>query len=201
MEFSHTWITIPLVGGFIGWITNLIAVRMLFHPRVPVKIGPFSVQGVFPKRQEQLAQKLGELVATELFSGKDAAESIRKAALSEASIDLVLGKIGTALQTRVPAVFPMATMFLTPEVMKSIMEAFRPDVEALLSLLVDKLSGTLEHTVDIREIVREKVSAFSSDKLEEIILGLMKKELVFVEYVGGVLGVLIGIAQVLLTVI
>jgi len=64
--------------------------------------------------------------------------------------------------------------------------------------LIDRLSGQLEEELDIHRIVEEKVAAFSSDKLEEILFSIMRREFKFVEMVGAVLGFLIGVAQVLL---
>jgi uncharacterized membrane protein YheB (UPF0754 family) len=51
----------------------------------------------------------------------------------------------------------------------------------------------------LEKIVTQKVSSFSSDKLEAILNDIMKKEFVFVEIIGGVLGFIIGLLQVLLT--
>jgi uncharacterized membrane protein YheB (UPF0754 family) len=48
-------------------------------------------------------------------------------------------------------------------------------------------------------MVREKVANFSSDKLEDILQGVMKREFRFVEAIGGVFGFLIGVAQMLLS--
>lgn len=45
----------------------------------------------------------------------------------------------------------------------------------------------------------EKVKNFSSDKLEEILYSIMKKEFVFIEIIGAVLGFLIGVIQILIT--
>jgi uncharacterized membrane protein YheB (UPF0754 family) len=43
------------------------------------------------------------------------------------------------------------------------------------------------------------VAAFSSDKLEQILYEMMSKEFRFVEIIGGILGFLIGMMQVMLT--
>jgi uncharacterized membrane protein YheB (UPF0754 family) len=53
----------------------------------------------------------------------------------------------------------------------------------------------LEKNMDVEAVVREKVAAFSSDKLEEMLLGIMKREFRFIEWVGAVLGFLIGLTQ------
>ena len=61
-------ILLPLIAAFIGWFTNWIAIKMLFHPKEPKKILGITFQGIFPKRQRQFAEKLGALVSTELIS-------------------------------------------------------------------------------------------------------------------------------------
>ncbi len=58
---------IPLISAFIGWVVNLIALKILFHPRHPIKILGITFQGIFPKRQQQFAIKLGKVVSSELL--------------------------------------------------------------------------------------------------------------------------------------
>jgi uncharacterized membrane protein YheB (UPF0754 family) len=55
--------------------------------------------------------------------------------------------------------------------------------------------------MDVKELVREKVEAFSSDKLEEILFSIMRKEFRFIEIIGAILGFLIGCIQIALTLI
>ncbi len=62
--------TLPFIAAFIGWFTNYLAVKMLFHPRKPIRFLGMTIQGIFPKRQELFAQKLGVLVSKELISIK-----------------------------------------------------------------------------------------------------------------------------------
>jgi len=54
----------------------------------------------------------------------------------------------------------------------------------------------LEKNMDVETVVREKVEAFSSDKLEEMLLGIMRREFRFIEGVGAVLGFVIGWIQI-----
>ena len=46
--------TLPFIGALIGWFTNYIAIKMLFHPRDEVRIFFIPIQGVFPRRQKDL---------------------------------------------------------------------------------------------------------------------------------------------------
>ena len=68
----------PIVGAIIGYVTNVIAIKMLFLPRNPIKIGRFQVPftpGIVPKRKPLLAGVLGKAIS-ERFWGFDDLESI-----------------------------------------------------------------------------------------------------------------------------
>jgi uncharacterized membrane protein YheB (UPF0754 family) len=50
-----TWIAVPAIGGVIGWITNWIAVKMIFRPLRPIRLLGFRLHGLVPRRQADLA--------------------------------------------------------------------------------------------------------------------------------------------------
>ena len=72
----------PVIGAVIGYFTNYIAVKMLFRPLHPVKIGgktlPFT-PGIIPKGKPRLAKALGKAVGTTLLTEND----IKNVLLSE----------------------------------------------------------------------------------------------------------------------
>ena len=75
---------LPIIAGGIGWLTNFLAVKMLFHPRKEINaLGLIRIQGVFPKRQAALAEKLGEIVSEQLFSISDVTSKLREVAGSD----------------------------------------------------------------------------------------------------------------------
>lgn len=64
----------PVIGGIIGYITNYIAIKMLFRPLMPIMIGRFRVPftpGIVPKRKDALASTLGEAVVAKFFNADD----------------------------------------------------------------------------------------------------------------------------------
>ena len=61
----------PIVGAVIGGITNSLAIKMLFRPINPVKIGNYTLPftpGVIPKEKARIAHKIGQVVSTELLN-------------------------------------------------------------------------------------------------------------------------------------
>ena len=84
---------LPVIAAGIGWITNFLAVKMLFHPKSEVKLLGLRIQGVFTKRQAALAQKLGDIVSEELFSIKEVTGKIENMATSEDFLKSLSGKV------------------------------------------------------------------------------------------------------------
>ena len=74
------------------------------------------------------------------------------------------------------------------------------EIAEVIPGVIDSYANKLKNEVDVEAIVYEKVLNFSSDKLEEILYSIMKKEFKFIELLGGVLGFLIGIIQLCIVV-
>jgi uncharacterized membrane protein YheB (UPF0754 family) len=78
------WILVPLniaIAAAIGGITNYLAIRMLFHPRHEIRIGSWRVPftpGLIPKRKDEIAAALGDVVAEYLVTPAGIREWLQK---------------------------------------------------------------------------------------------------------------------------
>ena len=190
--------TLPFIAAITGWVTNYLAIKMLFHPRKKVNLLLFSVQGIFPKRQEVLAERLGQIVAKELFSFKDIKDRFTSTSTAVEINKVLDEKLEDFLEVKMKTTLPMLAMFLNKDAKVKIKDTLHMEFQNILPDILNKYSEKLERDIDIEEIVSKKVSAFSSDKLENILFSIMKKEFKFIELLGGVLGFLIGIIQLLI---
>lgn len=80
-------ILLPIaVGALIGYCTNYIAIKMLFHPRKPVKfmgkVLPFT-PGVIPKNQSRIAHAVGSAVGENLLTADDIVEALKSEEIKE----------------------------------------------------------------------------------------------------------------------
>ncbi len=185
----------PLICALIGWITNILAVKMLFHPRKPLCIGPFSLQGVFPKRQKALAKRLGDMVDSQLINIEEITSALKDEGLGANLNEKVDAYVDAMLREKLAAAIPMAAMFLNDNTVSKIKSVLVPEIEKMIPELLEHAACELENRFDVGAIVREKIEGFTIDKLEDILFSIMKKEFTFIEYAGGVLGLIIGIFQ------
>ncbi|MCX6209570.1 MAG: DUF445 family protein [Bacteroidetes bacterium] len=190
---------IPFISAFIGWFTNWIAIKMLFHPKEPKRILGITFHGIFPKRQKIFAQHLGKLVSKELISFEEIEAKITSPENLQKVMPVVDEHIENFLKNKLAATMPMLSMFIGDKTIAQLKTVFMQELELMFPELMKNYMSTLQQELDLEKIVQEKVESFSSDKLEQILNAIMSKEFRFVEIIGAVLGFLIGLLQVLLT--
>jgi len=197
-EIPPSLYILPILAALIGWITNFLAIKMLFYPHQPKNILGLTFQGVFPKRQAQIAENLGDLVANELFSMKDVAKKIEDLSTQPEALEEVGKRIEKTIRGKLISAFPMLSMFLSDEMIEKVTNLFKGELEDFLRVSAQGLAVKMEESLDIQAVVREKVQAFSANKIEELLIGFMEQEFRFIEKIGAVLGFLIGCVQVFL---
>ena len=195
MNITGFVITI-ILSTFTGWVTTWIAIKMLFHPRKPVKILGISIQGIFPKNQRVIAEKLGQVVGKELLSFDEIEAKITSPDNLQKLRPDIEAHIDNFLRNKLNEVFPMAQLMGEKTILQ-LKEAFLTELESLFPVLMKSYMNKLQHDLDLEKIVTEKVAGFSTGKLEDILNQITKKEFKFLEVIGGIFGFLIGLAQVL----
>lgn len=193
-----SYFLLPVIAAAIGWFTNWIAVKMLFHPRKKIRILFFDIQGIFPKRQYAMAEKIGKMVATELLNVSDFKERINDPKNLAAINQNIEAKVDQYLDETFPNKYPMMSMLLGKKTRVKMKNDFLQEVQQVTPVVIDKYMENLEGTFDVEKIVRQKVSLLSPITLENLIMGILKKEFQFIELIGAVLGFMIGVIQVLL---
>ncbi len=187
-----------LLSTFTGWVTTWIAIKMLFHPRNPVNILGFKLQGIFPKNQKLIAQKLGQVVSKEFLSFAEIEAKVTNPENLQKLKPEIEAHIDKFLREKLTDLFPMLSMFIGDKTINQLKGAFLLELENLFPILMKSYMTKLERDLDLEKIVTEKVASFSSEKLEDILNQITKKEFQFLEVIGGVFGLLIGLLQVLI---
>ena len=191
-----TWIAIPAIGGVIGYVTNWLAVKMIFRPIRPVSVLGIKVQGLVGRRQKDLAESIGRVVGQHLLSHDDVVQAFGKI-----DFEKILGDVlesGLAPKIAQLRGLPLIGGFLTPERVDDIKKSLIKGVLERRETILEHLEDAVENGLDVAAIVERKVADFSVEKVESIILEVASRELRAIEVLGGVLGVLIGVGQVFL---
>lgn len=189
---------IPIIGAFIGWITNWLAIKMLFHPRKPIDLKVFTLHGVFPKNKKNIATNLGKIVQKDLISFDDIKNRLQEPESMANFKDEISVHVERIIREKVESM-TIAKVFISENFIQNLHQMAVEEIEMALPGVIEKYINKIEEKVDIQEMVFEKVNNFSDEKLENLLLAITNKEFKFIEIVGAVLGFLIGIIQMLLS--
>lgn len=181
------------MGGAIGWVTNYLAIKFLFRPRKPWRIGPLVIQGVIPRRRQDLAVAVGQVVATDLLPQDQIA-----AALSAPEIRRNMAEMaGETIAHRVAA-FPVLRPFpraLREMIAQQVAKTVNREVKNILAAEGPELVHRVLSTVDLAQLVADELDAMDWDSMEAIVYSVAGKELKLIEVMGGILGALVGLIQ------
>ncbi len=186
---------IPFVTAFIGWVTNWMAIQMLFRPREPWPIFRWKIQGLIPRRQEEIAERVAEVVEQEFISQHLIREQIAQLNV-HSYVDgfvrhIVRERVAIKLRS-IPLVGGMINDATLSNLERMALESIHAEIEPLR----DRIATDIEARLQVRDIVRERILAFEMNKLEELVRRIAAREFQLIELLGGVLGFIVGLAQV-----
>jgi uncharacterized membrane protein YheB (UPF0754 family) len=192
----QNFIIFPVVAALIGWVTNYIAIKMLFRPRNKINFLGITIWGLVPKRQLQIADSIAETIEKELLSHQDIANALKDPEIEQKINQKLLVSIDGFISDFVSS-NPMLGMFLQGEMIENIKSMLLSKLNQSLSGLLESLANSLQEKMDIKKIIRDRIAGFDLSKLEEIIYRICAKELKAIEILGAVLGFIVGVMQVI----
>jgi len=190
-------VVFTLIGALLGWATNCIAIWMLFHPRRLLRFGPFRLQGLIPRRQNDIADKVSRAIVEHLLDEEEMRKILRRIDIHQ-------------------HILPVINDVITRELSMSLAERFKPAAsiqKRVIALVQQRVAARLPHSlndlhdglatnvikdVDVESHLRERLGSLDLDQLEQLTWAVGKRELRTIEYLGGLIGALIGLAQGLL---
>ncbi len=187
----------PFISAAIGWFTNYLAVKMIFRPYKSIKILGVNIQGLIPRRQNEMADSIGQTVEKELISPNDIKNILNKKDVHQDIHRVIEEQLDIFLQNKLSE-NPMIAMFIQGEAGLQIKKSLLTHLENELPNYMELLLEAVEKHMDFSAIVSEKIKGFDLSKFEDIIYDICSKELKMIEILGGVLGFIIGAIQVAL---
>ncbi len=200
----HSFILAAFMGGLIGWVTNWLAIKALFHPQKEFKMLFFEFQGLLPKRQKELANNLGKIVEGELISVEELIKKVEPTDV-EPIVEEMMRNIRNDLEQQIKdyiASFANKIPFFNfraDSFVKSVMDKLEKELCNVLKRqvpkMLDRAAEKASEKISVQEIVVEKVCNMNLIKLESLFNRIADREMAMIIWLGGVLGVIVGIGQ------
>ncbi len=185
-----------LLSCFTGWVTAWIAVKFLFHPRNPISLPGFKLQGIIPKNQQAIAQQLGQMVSKEFLSFSALKDKVTDPENLMRLKPEIENHIDIFLREKLKDTFPMLSVFIGDKTINQLKAAFLMELESLFPVLMNSYMARLEKDIDLEKLVTGKISSFSLIKAEEILNKSAKKLFMYFQLMGAFIGLLTGVLHI-----
>ncbi|HIJ78114.1 MAG: DUF445 family protein [Desulfobulbaceae bacterium] len=170
-----TYLAPPLVGAFIGYTTNYIAIRMLFRPLKPWRFLGIRVPmtpGVIPAKRHELAENIGEMVGEHLLTSEDVSRAFTEERFHNELLLLIesrvetflsrdLGPVASLVPNRFRSYFDVGIKILRWRFLKHLHNHLDS------SQLTDSLAATIKTHLD-EFLARQASSCFSPQSREHL---------------------------------
>ncbi|HZX20991.1 MAG TPA: DUF445 family protein [Clostridia bacterium] len=182
------------IGGIIGWITNLLAIKMLFRPFEPINIPlvNFKIQGLIPKRKAEIAKSIGETVETELLSIEEIIDKLAGNNSKDEVLLILKDKITTIVMNKLPSVVPSVFRRMISKHISSIIDE---EGDKIITEFIEDTVTKATTSIQLSKMIEDRINKFEMSELERIAVKVVKTELRHIEILGGILGFIIGIFQ------
>lgn len=198
--FVQEWWILPLFGLIVGYATNEIALRIIFQPLNPINIGPFTLQGLFLKRQKAVAQVLCHITTTEVITISNILYAMLTGPKKERTYKLIQKHVRKSIDET-----NSWGMGLGKPVVKSMLGTkgyidlkMRAADHAIL-IAKDELLNNDAFNVGQKEIIEEllrtRMESLSSEEFQDVLRPAFQEDEWKLIVVGAILGLAAGFAQ------
>lgn len=192
--YNAGWI-LPVFGFLVGWITNYLALKVIFRPLEPKKICCWSLHGIFLKRQNEVSASFARVVCVEILHVKAMWEAIFTGPLSTNFFAMLRAHSLVFTEKLLAEVKPLAVAAVGGE-------KFAEMKEAIAQKVIDKIPSIIDHSYEytqeamgMEDTIRTKMQELSSEDFEAVLHPAFEEDELTLIALGGVLGAMVGVIQ------
>lgn len=153
-----------------------------------------SVQGLIPARRQELAVRISETVDEKLLSQEDIQKVLSSPEIGEKLVDTVEAEVEAFLDATIRKI-PLASNIIDNAFSQTIKDIHLSFLQREIPKILGILGKRLSKGISFKTVVREKIENYDLQELEEIVYGIAATELKAIEILGGVIGLIVGLAQ------
>jgi hypothetical protein len=196
--FYKSWWVLPFFGGLVGYVTNWIAINLIFRPLYPKRLGPWRIQGLFLKRQSEVAGVWCHLVTREIVTIRQIIEAMVTGPRSAGTRALIQSHVQPIADEALGALRPAAALAVGSDRLEEIRRSVG-DKAVEVSIEPFKHWGFNEDRARVlEELLRERMEALPPDEFQDLLRPCFQEDEWKLILMGGVLGLLAGVAQLVL---
>ncbi len=193
--YYPSWWVLPLGGLLVGYLTNWIAIKIIFEPKHPIKFFGFTIQGMFLKRQKEVSRVYSDIIEKRLLSSKNITEALLHGPGSDCLLELIELNVNDAIERYISVAQPYFVLGVGTEnyyKMKSLAtQRIFEDSDKYLSYAHEYTTEALRVADDLCE----KMECLTPEEFEGVLRPAYQQDEWKLILVGAILGMGAGFIQ------
>ncbi|MGI8727407.1 MAG: DUF445 domain-containing protein [Solirubrobacterales bacterium] len=193
---ANVWYILPVGGILIGYLTNKIALTIIFEPVVPRKVGPFTIQGLFLRRQPEVASVYAKIIADDVVNLENIGNELMHGRQSDRTRKLIADRLRPSIDRAVGIAGPAVRIAVGTKEYDRIRDSLATEA---VDQTMDPLSDpefNRRQSEEVRALVEERMHTMPPEDFSEMLRAAMEEDEWMLIMLGSVLGFFAGVLQI-----
>jgi uncharacterized membrane protein YheB (UPF0754 family) len=187
------WWVLPIGGVVIGYVTNWVALWMIFEPTEPRKVGPFTFHGLFLRRQPEASDVYAEIISDEVVTLSNIGEELLQGPRSDRTRQMIETAMRPAVDRAVGVAQPAVRVAVGTREYDAIRSSVAEEaVDYTMTPLTDE-EFNRRQSAAVRDLIAERMRELSSEDFSEMLRSGMREDEWLLLLHGAVLGLGAGL--------
>lgn len=193
--YDGDWL-LPICGFIVGWLTNYLALKVIFRPLKPRGIGPFKVQGIFLKRQQEVSETFARITCVELLGTEEIWNAILTGPNRKKFQMLLRNHSLIFTEKLIGGLRPLALTVMGTEKFSLMKEDIATKVILKLPNIIGLSYDYTTEALALEKTIRTTMQKLSPEDFEGVLHPAFEEDEMTLIMVGGVLGMMVGVIQI-----
>jgi uncharacterized membrane protein YheB (UPF0754 family) len=192
--YDADWV-LPVAGFLVGWVTNYLALKVIFRPLEPRKFLCWEIQGIFLKRQHEVSATFARVIITEILHIRAIWEAIFTGPLSANFFAMLRAHTLVFTEKLVAEIKPLAVAAMGAEKFARMKEDIAQKVIDKLPGIIDQSYEYSQEAMDMENEIRTKMQALPAPEFEGVLHPAFEEDEIQLIALGGILGAMVGVVE------
>lgn len=194
MQAQLGWI-LPTFGVLVGLATNWIALQIIFRPVEPIRIGPLVLQGLFLKRQREVARVWCKIVTEEILTLEKISDNMLNGPHSERTRELISGHVEGVIDKALSNNRAAIELIVGPNKLGRVRSSISDKAIAVFGMPFNDAAFAEDRRQVVENMLFEKMVAMSPEEFQDLLRPAFQEDEAKLVAVGGALGAMAGFIQ------
>ncbi|MBK1873688.1 MULTISPECIES: DUF445 domain-containing protein [unclassified Marinobacter] len=195
--FYQSWWVLPFFGLMVGWATNWIALNVIFRPLHAKKVGPFKIQGLFLKRQPEVAHSFCHIITHEILTVGNIIEAIMEGPKGDRARNMVKKHIKPLVDETAGMGKALTQMAFGPTGFATLKNQVGEKAIEISKTSFSNPMFETDRARAVEAIMVERMIALSSEEFQDLLRPCFQEDEIKLILVGAMLGCAAGVCQLI----